>query len=266
MTSRRMSRAAVAIGAGLGAAMVLGVAVAAVLFTQLGAALFEEMLYRPRPVGTLTAEEAEECMNNSNYGGQILTHIEDPALEAWARANEGRFPNPWDRGLTEAALNAYYRGRAELPADIAADQDARCRDALRSLLLRQTTPILVANVVNSLAGANRSAALPPAGTVWFGKTLDTDTFELAGRTSWVDTSEAFAMVGVLPRTLKASEMLIRAYLDGQMVLMQAARRASGAGDVWGFSYRSLNVAGTWTFEIADTGGKVLASGDLIAAE
>lgn len=112
-------------------------------------------------------------------------------------------------------------------------------------------------------GSASSSALPPAGEIWFGESFDTETFELSGRTDTVGTTETFAFVGTLPRSVQGDELSIRAAWNGQQVFNDAAN-VEGSGDVFGFTYGPLFEPGTWTIEIADVGGNVLASGSVEA--
>jgi hypothetical protein len=119
-----------------------------------------------------------------------------------------------------------------------------------------------------LAGCGPSANpddVPPEGEIWFGSTFDTETFELSGRTKEVSTTEVFALVGTLPRSVNASELVIRSVWEGQQVASEPAN-ASGSGEVWGFTYGPLVSPGEWTIEFTDIGGNVLASGTLTATE
>jgi hypothetical protein len=108
-----------------------------------------------------------------------------------------------------------------------------------------------------------SADVPPAGSIWFGSTFDTDTLELSGRTSSVSASQSFAMVGHTRRSLEADELVIRIYWNGNLV-NSSKPDASGSGDLWGFSPGPLTQTGNWKFEITDVGGNVLASGTVLA--
>ena len=76
------------------------------------------------------------------------------------------------------------------------------------------------------------------------------------------TNDAFVAVAVLPRTIDASQLQVRAYLDGQLVASQKIN-ATGVGDVWGVNLGSLYAAGTWRYEFADVGGNTLASGSIL---
>ena len=122
--------------------------------------------------------------------------------------------------------------------------------------------LLIAGLLAGCGGVE-AVNVPPAGDIWFGDTFDTETFELSGRTDTVGTSETFALVGTLPRSIDGSELMVRASWDGNQVWNQPAN-VSGSGEVWGFTYGPLSQAGRWTFELTDVGGNVLASGSVEA--
>jgi hypothetical protein len=84
-----------------------------------------------------------------------------------------------------------------------------------------------------------------------------------GRTTTVAANAPFAMVAHVPRSIEASKLAIRVYLDNQLIIAQAAN-ASGSGDLSGFSPEPLFQPGVWKYELTDVGGNVLGSGEIRA--
>lgn len=125
--------------------------------------------------------------------------------------------------------------------------------------------LLILAVLLAGCGNVDTADVPPAGDIWFGSAFDTETFELSGRTDTVGATETFALVATLPEVMDAGDLNIRASYNGQQVANEAAQ-GSGSGDVWGFTYGPTFSAGTWTIEITDVGGNVLASGEIEVTE
>lgn len=117
--------------------------------------------------------------------------------------------------------------------------------------------------IGASTGGSTSQVLPAPGTMWFGSSFETGTLAVRGRTTTVGTNEAFVGVARLPRTVDGSELLMRVYLDGQLISTQSAN-APGTGDAWGWSLGPLFTAGTWRWDVADVGGNVLASGSVTA--
>jgi hypothetical protein len=105
--------------------------------------------------------------------------------------------------------------------------------------------------------------LPPTGSVWFGESFDTETFEIRNRMTAVGANEPFSLVAHFPRVVNAEEFAIRLYLDGQLV-SSSASNATGSGDLWGYSPGPLFEPGVWRYEFTDIGGNVLASGEITA--
>lgn len=129
-------------------------------------------------------------------------------------------------------------------------------------LLSGVSDGIMDDVASDIGGG---ADLPPAGTIWFGSSFDTDTFEVRGRTRSVTTGEAVSMVARLDETVDGSDLAMRVYLDGQLVTSTDAN-AEGSGDLWGWTLAPHFVAGTYRYEVADLGGNALASGQLTVRE
>lgn len=104
-----------------------------------------------------------------------------------------------------------------------------------------------------------SANVPPVGQIWFGRSFDPTSLEVRLRLHSVGANEAFVAVGRLPRAIDASQLQVRAYLDGQLVASQTIN-ATGESDTWGVNLGPLFQAGEWRYEFADIGGNMLARG------
>ena len=121
----------------------------------------------------------------------------------------------------------------------------------------------VLNLGGTGGGGPSAANLPPAGTIWFGSSFDPQTFAIANRLTTLTTNQGFSFVARLPRTMDASQLAIRASLNGQL-MTSIAVNAKGSGDTWGFSPGPLFMAGTWKYDLTDIGGNVLATGTITA--
>jgi hypothetical protein len=102
---------------------------------------------------------------------------------------------------------------------------------------------------------------PPAGTIWFGSSFDPTTFAISGRTSSISVGSPISGVAHLTRSMAGSELSIRVELNGA-VIATVKTGWSGSGDIWGFTPVAPTIAGTWTYQLVDVGGNVLASGAL----
>lgn len=105
--------------------------------------------------------------------------------------------------------------------------------------------------------------IPPVGQIWFGDSFNTTTFAIAGRKTAVGVQDPFSFVAHLPRSVDGSEIVFRVLYNGALVVTQAAN-VQGSGDVFGFSPGPLSAAGSWTYQLTDIGGNVLASGTVTA--
>jgi hypothetical protein len=107
------------------------------------------------------------------------------------------------------------------------------------------------------------SVLPPEGEMWFGNAFDPVTFEIDERITSVGATEAFVVVARLPRSVSAAEMSVRVYLDGDLLVTEAAN-AEGEGEIWGWPLGPLYSPGVWRYEIIDVGGNALAAGEIRA--
>lgn len=172
-----------------------------------------------------------------------------------------------------ACGNDFWKAAAPGVADAptAAKTTSPAGSGLRTVLL---VAIAIAVGVGILILVNRPPAppnlggastdIPPAGEVWFGTTFDPNTLSLSGHRQMVGVQEGFAVVAHLTRSIDASQMVVRIYLNGSLVASNAAN-ATGTSDTWGFSGGPLYSAGTWRWEFTDIGGNVLASGEVTAS-
>lgn len=120
-------------------------------------------------------------------------------------------------------------------------------------------------VLTGCGGVVDSADVPPSGTIWFGQSFNPSTFAMAGRTTSVSRGAPVSMVGNLGRSMKISDLQIRTSFDGSVVGSQAAA-GSGEGEIVGFTLGPLLAAGSWTYEIIDVGGNVLALGTITVTD
>lgn len=119
-----------------------------------------------------------------------------------------------------------------------------------------------APTVPSFAG---SSNLPPAGSIWFGSSFDTSTFEVRGKLTTTSVQDTVAVVAHLSSAANGSQLNVRTSYDGA-VLSNVAFNADGTSDVWGWTVGPLFLAGPWTIELTDIGGNVLAQGTITVTE
>jgi hypothetical protein len=110
-----------------------------------------------------------------------------------------------------------------------------------------------------------SANIPPPGTIWFGESFDPESYAVRGRLSSVGADDEFVMVGRLTESVAGSRLVIRAYLDGELLTI-AWTLSTDEGGIWGFNLGPVHFPGTWRYEIADIGGDALASGQILARD
>ena len=106
--------------------------------------------------------------------------------------------------------------------------------------------------------------LPPNGVIWFGSSFDATTFAIKAKTFRVNINTPFSMVASLTHGEKGANLLLRLSLDGGLAEPQPLK-ATGFAEVWGFTLDALPAGGTWTYDLVDIGGDVLASGTIQAA-
>jgi hypothetical protein len=107
-----------------------------------------------------------------------------------------------------------------------------------------------------------STNLPPVGSIWFGQSFDTTTFEIRSRAFSTPAGQAIALVAQLPRSVASGTANIRISLDGTIIVNQALN-SQGEGELFGMTYVPP-VAGHYVVEITDIGGTVLANGSIDA--
>ncbi len=126
--------------------------------------------------------------------------------------------------------------------------------------------LLVLAVAAGLITVGRSAGfdqLPPAGSIWFGGTFDSQAFRLSERLTTVPAADGFALLAHLNRSGSSTELSLRASLNGAVVASQGVQW-QGYGDAWWGRHGPLGEPGAWTLELVDLGGSVLASGSVTA--
>jgi len=148
---------------------------------------------------------------------------------------------------------------SDAPASAPAIQVASSNGGLRLLAAVVIVYVMTGGLLPSAPN------IPPAGTIWFGTSFDQDTFDVHGRLASVGADDTFFMVGQLTRSVAGSRLVIRAYLDGELITVAWTLRTDEAG-IWAFSLGPLIGPGTWRYEIADIGGSVLASGQIMARQ
>jgi hypothetical protein len=127
--------------------------------------------------------------------------------------------------------------------------------------LKSMAALVMVGVIG--AGGSVGPNVPPPGTIWFARSFDPDTYEVHNRLTFVGPDDTFFMVGQLPRSVAGSRIAIREYLDGDLFTVAWTLRKDVAG-IWGFSLGPLRGPGLWRYEIAEIGGDVLASGQIVA--
>jgi hypothetical protein len=105
------------------------------------------------------------------------------------------------------------------------------------------------------------ADLPPVGAIWFGSTVDPQTFAITGRLTTVIAQQQFSLVARLPTPSDGAQLGVRTWFNGGIV-GSIALGEPGMGDIWGSSPRPLQSAGRWRFDMTDVDGNVLATGEL----
>jgi hypothetical protein len=121
----------------------------------------------------------------------------------------------------------------------------------------------VASIVNDVQKAiptQRPGQMPPVGAIWFGSSFDTGTMAVRDVGSRFGVNQAFSMVAHLPRAEDGSRLVLRVYLDGQLITTTSAN-ATGSGDVFGWTLGPLFTAGTWRYDVTDIGGNVMDRDD-----
>ena len=114
---------------------------------------------------------------------------------------------------------------------------------------------------SSTPPAVTSADIPPPGAIWFGSTVDPQTFAITGRLTTVSAKQAFSLVARLPKPADGAELGVRTWFNGGIV-GSIALGETGIGDIWAASPGPLPAAGTWRFDLVDVEGSVLATGTL----
>lgn len=115
---------------------------------------------------------------------------------------------------------------------------------------------LVAQVNHRLVHGATFPNSPAAGEIWFGSEVD-DVFNVHGHTSTVGRAEQF-VAAVYTRVKPGSR--VREYRNGQLVRAFPLRGSPGQSLV--LLLGPLLEPGTWRFEVTDSRGNVVASGEV----
>jgi hypothetical protein len=115
--------------------------------------------------------------------------------------------------------------------------------------------------VSSTPATVTSADIPPPGAIWFGSTVDPQTFAITGRLTTVIAQQQFSLVARLPTPSDGAQLGVRTWFNGGIV-GSIALGETGIGDIWAASPGPLPAAGTWRFDLVDVEGNVLATGTL----
>ncbi len=113
----------------------------------------------------------------------------------------------------------------------------------------------------SVAGSG----IPSAGDIWFGDSFDPSTFVLRTRQTTVRVGETLAVVAHLTQTVSPSQANLQVAVGGATVVNEGINGLTGPSDIIGLTY-TAQIAGTYTFRIADVGGNVLASGSITVTQ
>jgi hypothetical protein len=100
---------------------------------------------------------------------------------------------------------------------------------------------------------------PPVGSIWFGESVDDNTFALTGRSTTFPRGEAIAYVASLTRDVHNETITLHTIFAGKDRLVDSYNFGS-SGDVLAEPIEStvLNGSGQMTFEVEDSAGLVLA--------
>lgn len=133
---------------------------------------------------------------------------------------------------------------------------AGCGGATRT----PASPGVAANGSSTPSSVSR-ADLRPVGAIWFGSTVDPQTFAITGRLTTVTGQQEFSLVARLPQPMDGSTLAVRTWFNGR-IAGSIPLGETGIGDIWGSSPRPLQSAGTWRFDMTDVDGNALATGTL----
>jgi hypothetical protein len=113
----------------------------------------------------------------------------------------------------------------------------------------------------ALSPAGTAGNVPPVGSIWFGSSFDPSTFAMSGVTTTTPPGSTVALVAQLPRSISSGQATMRVSLEGNVILNQTLNM-SGSGQLFGTTVGPLNLPGTYTYQIVDVGGNVMATGTL----
>ena len=148
----------------------------------------------------------------------------------------------------------------------------RTRSAPRWIVVLAIAAIVAGAVGGSLFFSNLLAQVPqdttptvsaenepPVGSIWFGESVDDNTFALTGRSTSFPRGESIAYVAFLTRDVDNETITLHAIFAGKDRLVDSYNFGS-SGDVLAESIEGtvLDGSGRMTFEVEDSAGLVLA--------
>jgi uncharacterized RDD family membrane protein YckC len=148
----------------------------------------------------------------------------------------------------------------------------RTRSAPRWIVVLAIAALVAGAVGGSLFFSNLVAQLsqdttpivsaenePPVGSIWFGESVDDNTFALSGRSTTFPRGESIAYVASLTRDVDNETITLHTIFAGKDRLVDSYNFGS-SGDVLAETIEStvLDGSGQMTFEVEDSAGLVLA--------
>jgi uncharacterized RDD family membrane protein YckC len=148
----------------------------------------------------------------------------------------------------------------------------RSKSAPRWIVALAIAALLVGGIGGSIFVSNVMAQLPhdttpivsaenepPVGSIWFGESVDDNTFALTGRSTTFPRGETIAYVASLTRDVHNETITLHTIFAGKDRLVDSYNFGS-SGDVLAEPIEStvLNGSGQMTFEVEDSAGLVLA--------
>ena len=146
------------------------------------------------------------------------------------------------------------------PQAAASATTGRSSNLTRGALLLGLVVVVVAVggfLMTRRTGVQPNANQPPAGTIWFGTSVNTSTFAVSGQASSFVRGIQVVVAATFSTTVSSGKG-VNILIDGVIL------RSTSATSDWDLFGMALNVAvlptGAHTFQIEDLGGNMLASG------
>ena len=130
--------------------------------------------------------------------------------------------------------------------------------AVLVIVVRQGVPAIPGVIAVTASPVPLADGLPPPGQVWFGRSYDSETFEIKDRISAGKVHELFVVVGQLPAVIDMSTARLRISLNGKAEV-DDPMGLTGEGDIYALNY-TPPIRGVYLFELTASGGDILASG------